>query len=101
MTFWQWLVENKTKILGTATTIIATILAMIALGMFDKTADDVALIAVHQLRWMTVVLSILNVSLGGGTIAAGVANTHAVRIEEAKAEIATAMTTALNAPPPP
>jgi predicted tellurium resistance membrane protein TerC len=96
-----WLADNKTKLLGTLTTIVAAVLAMIALGMFDKTADDVALIAPHQLRWLTVILSILNVTLGGGTIAAGVANSGNVRVEEAKARVATAMETAIQSTPPP
>jgi hypothetical protein len=101
MTFWQWLTENKTKILGTLSTIVAALLSMIAMGMFAATATMPALIDEGPMRWMTIGLSLLNVALGGGTIAAGVANTHAVRIEEAKAEVATAITTALNTPAPP
>jgi hypothetical protein len=101
MTFWQLLVDNKTKILGTLTTIVASLLSMIALGMFAADASSPALLEPLTIRWMTIFLSLLNIALGGGTIAAGIANTTSTKVAEAKAQVASALTTALHATPPP
>lgn len=109
MTFWAWLDENKTKIIGTLATIVAALLSMIALGMFDKTADDpTALMSPHALRWLTVWLSLANVLLGGSTVAAGVSNTKQMRVAQAQADLAqaqavtaTQVAAAINTPPPP
>ena len=96
----QFLADNRTKILGTATTLVAGVLGMIALGMFDATATSAALLSPFAIRWITVVLTLANLLLGGGTIAVGVANASNVRVAEANATVATAMQTALNTPPP-
>lgn len=97
MSYWT---DNRTKILGTATTIVAGLLSMIALGMFDANAESPALLAPLTVRWLTIVLSVLNMALGGGTVAVGVANASNVRVAEAKAVVATALQTALSTPPP-
>jgi len=104
MTFWT---DNKTKILGTLTTVVAALLSMIALGMFNADASSPALLEPLTIRWMTIVLSLLNVALGGGTVAAGLSNTtrervaaSAARIEEAKATTAVVIENALNTQPP-
>lgn len=96
----NWLNEHKTKLLGIATALVATLLSMIALGMFNADANSPALLDPLTQRWMTILLSLLNVALGGGTYAAGVSNSSKVRIAEAKAEVAGAIETALNMPPP-
>jgi hypothetical protein len=105
MTQNEFLKDHKTKLLGTLTTVIATLLSMIALGMFDADMTSPALLEPTTVKWMTVVLSLLNVVLGGGTVAAGLSNTtqervaaSAATIEVAKAEQAQAMEVALNTP---
>lgn len=99
MGFWQWLADNKTKTLGTLTTVVATLLGMIALKMFDADANSPALLEPITLRWWTIFLTLLNVVLGGGTVAAGFSNGSRIKIAEAKAEVATAMETAIKATP--
>src|SRR6185295_13773573 len=95
--FW---IDNRTKILGTASTLVAGLLAMIASGMFDANAVSPALLEPLTLRWLTIWLSIINMALGGGTIAVGVANSTNVRVAEASATTAAVIQTALNTPPP-
>jgi hypothetical protein len=106
MTIWQFMTDNKTKILGTLTTVVAGLLSMIALGMFNGSPTEPPLLESFTLRWMTVVLSLLNMVLGGGTIAAGVANTTKERVATAAATVAVAeartaasMETAIHATP--
>ena len=103
----QFLADNKTKILGTLTTVVAALLSMIALGMFNADANSPALLEPLTIRWMTIILSLLNVALGGGTVAAGLSNTtkervaaSAATVAVAEATTATAMETALNTEPP-
>lgn len=107
MTFFSFLTENKTKILGTLTMVVGALLSMIATGLFGATADSPALLEPSTIRWLAIILSLLNVALGGGTVAAGIQNTTRERVAEAaatvavaKAETAQAMTTALLTPPP-
>jgi hypothetical protein len=94
MTFFDFITENRTKLLGTATTLVAGILGMIASGMFDDLLTEIAI------KWMAVLLSIANIVLGGSTIATGFANTTrervataAATVEVAKANTASAMKT--------
>lgn len=107
MTFVQMLADNKTKILGTLTTVVASLLSMIALGMFNADAASPALLDPLTVRWMTIILSLLNVALGGGTVAAGISNStrekvaaSAATVAVAKAETAQAMETAILTPSP-
>jgi len=104
MTLW---LDHKTKILGTLTTLVAGLLSLIALGMFDATATDPALLSSMTIRWLTIICSLLNMVLGGGTIAAGLSNSTRERIAASKATVATAqsataqaMENALNTEPP-
>ena len=104
MSPWQ---ENRTKILGTAATVVAGTLSMISLGMFGSNGTEPALLEPVTIRWMTVVLSLLNMVLAGGTVAVGFSNTTAeriasaaARVEVAKADTAAAMETALLSPSP-
>jgi hypothetical protein len=99
MTFWQILFDNKVKILGTLTTVVATLLGMIALKMFDADGTTPALLEPLTLRWWTIGLTLLNVVLGGGTTAAGFSNGTKIKVAEAQAKTATAMETAINAVP--
>jgi hypothetical protein len=99
MTFWRVVFDNKVKILGTLTTVVATLLGMIALKMFDADATSPALLEPITIRWWTIFLTLLNVVLGGGTAAAGFSNGTRVKVEEARAEVATAMVTANQATP--
>lgn len=104
MTFWQFITEHKVKILGALSTVVAGLLGMIALKMFDGNPTAVppvaALLGDVTIRWMTVILTIANMLLGGGTIAAGTVNSTKIRVAEAKAEVANAMVEAINTPPP-
>lgn len=106
MTFAQMLFDNKVKILGSLATLVAGLLSLIALGMFDGSATEPALLESTTIRWMTIILSLLNLLLGGSTVAAGVSNTtkervaaSAATIAVAKAETAQAMETAIHASP--
>lgn len=86
----QFFFDNKVKILGSATTLVAALLGMIALGMFDATPTSPELLSEVALRWWTIILTILNTLLGGGTVAAGLSNTTKIKVAEAAATVAVA-----------
>ena len=96
MTFWDFWTNNRVKILGSLATLVAGMLSLIALGMFNGSETEPALLDPVTIRWMTIVLSLLNLLLGGSTVAAGVSNTTKERIAVAQAKTATAMETALH-----
>jgi hypothetical protein len=107
MTFWQFIFDNKVKILGSLATLVAGLLSMIALGMFNGSPTEPALLESVTIRWMTIILSLLNLLLGGGTVAAGLSNTTKIRVAEAEATVAVAkastaavIESALNTPVP-
>lgn len=99
MTFWELVMENKVKVLGSLTVLVAFLLGAISLGQFGPTADSPALLDPITVRWMALILGGLNVLLGGGTVAAGFSNSATVKVEQAKATQASAMVTAINATP--
>lgn len=83
MTFWEWLNSNWTKILGTLTTMLSTVMALIASGSFEGLLDPIVI------KW----LSIIGIVVGAATAGVGFNNS-------AKVKVAEAMQTAINATPP-
>lgn len=90
MTFWQYVWENKVKIMGVVSAVLMQIMSMAASGQLD------AVVSMVGITWIGIVGSVLGVAI----TAAGFSNTGAVRIEQARAEVATAMQSAINATPP-
>lgn len=84
MTFWEWLNSNWTKILGTLTTMLSTVMALIASGSFEGLLDPIAI------KW----LSITGIIVGAATAGVGFNNSS-------KERVAAAMETAIMATPPP
>lgn len=83
MTFWIWLNDNWTKILGTISTMLSTIMALIANGSFEGLLDPISI------KW----LSIIGIVVGAAITAVGFNNS-------AKVKVAEAMETAILASPP-
>ncbi len=97
MTFWTWVVNNQTKLLGGATVVLSTLVSLAAAGQLDGLIEPVAI------QW----LGIANVIVGALTGRAGFSNTTRERVAEsmatvavAKAETAAAMETAILTPSP-
>lgn len=82
MTFWQWLSENKVKLMGSITTMNATLIALVAGGAFN------AVLSTPQIVW----LGIFGALVGAALTGAGFSNTT-------KERVAAAMQTAINATP--
>lgn len=82
MTFWDLLNNNWTKILGTATTLLSTLMALVANGSFD------GLLSPTAIKW----LSIIGILVGAATAGVGFNNSS-------KERVAVAMETAINASP--
>lgn len=82
MTFWQLVSENWTKILGTLSTMLTTLMTLIAAGAFDGLLDPSAI------KW----LGIFGMLVGSATVGVGFNNSTKVRVAEA-------MQTAINATP--
>ena len=101
MTFWDWVGDNRTKLLGSITTLLSTLTGMIASGMFEGLMEPTAI------RWVGIIATLVGVVVGGGTVAVGFSNTTQERIAQAdatvavaQAQTAVAMTDALNTVPP-
>lgn len=101
MTFWDWVGDNRTKLLGAITTLLSTLTGMIASGMFEGLMEPTSI------RWIGIMATLLGVVVGGGTVAVGFSNTTREHIADAaataavaKAEGAQQMVVALNAPSP-
>lgn len=80
--FFCWMADNLTKILGIASTVVTTLMTMIASGTFDGLLDPKAI------RW----LGIAGMLIGSAVTARGFNNS-------AKVKVAQAMETAINATP--
>lgn len=78
----KWLEENLTKILGVISTVITTLMTMIASGTFDGLLDP------KDIRW----LGIIGMLVSAATVGRGFNNMAKVRVAEA-------MKTAINATP--
>lgn len=83
MTFWQFVSNNWTKILGTASTMLTTLMTLIASGAFDGLLDP------SVIKW----LGIAGMLIGSATVGVGFNNS-------AKARVAEAMETAIKSSPP-
>lgn len=83
MTFWDLVSNNITKILGTLSTTLTTLMTLIASGAFEGLLDPVVI------KW----LGIAGMLIGSATVGVGFNNSAKVRIAEA-------METAINATPP-
>jgi hypothetical protein len=79
----NWLNDNWTKILGTISTMLSTIMALIANGSFEGLLDPMSI------RW----LSIVGIVVGAAITGVGFSNSS-------KERVAAAMETALRAQPP-
>lgn len=82
MTFWQLVSNNWTKILGTLSTMLTTLMTLIASGAFEGLLDP------SVIKW----LGIAGMLIGSATVGVGFNNS-------AKARVAEAMETAINATP--
>lgn len=80
MTFFSFIADNQTKLLGGATIVLSTLVSLAAAGQLD------GLIAPVAIQW----LGIANVIVGALTGRAGFSNTTRERIAKANAEIAVA-----------
>jgi len=96
MTFWQWVLDNRTKLLGSVTVVLSSLVSLAAAGQLE------GLIAPVAIQW----LGVANVIIGALTGAVGFSNTTKERVAAsqatvavAKAETAAAMETAINATP--
>jgi len=90
MSFGQSLWDNKVKVMGVLSAVLMQVMSMAASGQLD------AVLSPLGITWIGIIGSVLGVAI----TAAGFSNTGALRIEEARAEVATAMKSALNTPPP-
>ena len=79
----NWLNDNWTKILGTLTAMLSTVIALAANGSFD------GLLSPEAIKW----LSIIGIVLGSATTGIGFRNTTRERV-------AAAMETAIKSNPP-
>lgn len=84
MTFWQLVSNNWTKILGTLSTMLTTLMTLIASGAFE------GLLEPSVIKW----LGIAGMLIGSATVGVGFNNS-------AKARVAEAMETAIKAEIPP
>jgi hypothetical protein len=91
----NWIYENRTKILGVLTALVSAIAVMTTSMTFD------GLLEPTTIRWVAIVCNLSGTALGVLTTGVGISNTTTIRVAEAKAQVADAITTALNAPPPP
>lgn len=82
MTFFQWLNENWTKILGTLSTMLTTLMTLIASGAFEGLLEPSAI------KW----LGIAGMLIGSATVGVGFNNST-------KERVASAMETAIKAQP--
>lgn len=83
----EFLSDNLTKILGWATTVLASVQGLITLHAFD------GLMADTSIRWLSIITILLTGGSGGATIARGHVNSAQLKIAEKFSE-------ALNTPPP-
>lgn len=97
MTFWQWVLDNQTKLLGGATILLSTLVSLAASGQLD------GVVAPTAIKW----LGILNVIVGAFTGRAGFSNTTKERVAESMATVAVAeaktaekVLEAVHTPPP-
>lgn len=82
MTFWQLIINNITKILGVASTVLSTLMTMIANGMFEGLLEPSAI------RW----IGIIGMLVGTAVTAVGFNNSS-------KEKLASAMEAAIKATP--
>lgn len=87
MTFWDLISENKTKILGIATSVQATLSGLIAAGAFMDLLTPVAI------GWLGIAVALAGAVFGVTTVGVGFSNTTRERV-------AMAMETALRTTPP-
>jgi fructose-specific phosphotransferase system IIC component len=83
MTFWDLLSSNWTKILGTISTVLSTLMALAANGSFD------GLLEPSSIKWMAIVSLLLGAAITG----VGFNNSSREKVAEA-------MQTAIKANPP-
>lgn len=91
----NFIMANRTKILGMLVAVISATSLMTQSMTFD------GLLEPDTIRWIAIICSLIATALGVLTTGVGMSNTANIRVEEARAAVATAMTTALNTPPPP
>lgn len=82
MTFWQLVSNNWTKILGTTSTMLTTLMTLIASGAFE------GLLEPATIKWF----GIAGMLVGSATVGVGFNNSARVKVAEA-------METAINASP--
>jgi hypothetical protein len=70
MTFWQLVSNNWTKILGTVTTMLTTLMTLIASGAFEGLLDP------SIIRW----LGIAGMLVGSATVGVGFSNSTAEKV---------------------
>lgn len=92
--FFRFWADNRTKVLGYANATAGFISTTIAAGSFMDLLEP------STVKWLGILCGFFITVVAGGTIAVGNANTSNVRVAEAKAQVATAIQTALNTPPP-
>lgn len=80
MTFWKWVLDNQTKLLGGATILLSTMVSLAAAGQLDGLIEPTAI------KW----LGIINVLVGALTGRAGFSNTTKERVAQAAATVAVA-----------
>jgi len=90
----NWINQNKTKILGILVALVSAIAVMTTSMTFD------GLLEPTTIRWVAILCNLSATALGVLTTGVGMVNSSAVRVEEAKAQVANAITTALNTPTP-
>ncbi len=86
MTFWDWLSENLTKVLGWSTTFFGTLSTMVQAGTFNEVLERPTIV------WIGILSSMATAMLGGATVGRGFNNSS-------KERIALAMVTAIKATP--
>jgi hypothetical protein len=82
MTFWDLVSNNWTKILGTLSTMLTTLMTLIASGAFEGLMEP------SLIKW----LGIAGMLIGSATVGVGFNNSTKVRVAEA-------MQTAINSTP--
>lgn len=102
MTFWEFIDNHKTKMLGTFVAASGFVSAATASGMFT------GLLEPTTVQWLGIGSGLVTAAFGGGTYAAGRSNTTkervaqaAATVEVAKAHQADAMKTAIESTPGP
>lgn len=89
MTFWQWLNGNWVKVLGSIGALNSALIAATAGGMFAGLVEETTI------KWLAIVGFFMNAWL----VSVGYRNTTQEKVADAKAEVANAMQTAIQATP--